>query len=721
VPSFKDTRRRGQRTEDRKRDINFFPHPKSVFCLVSFVLCLLSLTIPSIAQAAEEPIVVNGEKVEYLYEKKKVIGVDNVVITYKDVTLLCDKIVVDMVTKEAVADGHVILLEGEYKFLGEKVHYNFEQQKGKIIEAEARGDPWYGKGDTAAKVEEKEYCIDRGYLTTCNLPHPHYRIQARKVKIYVNDKVEAFHVIVFLGRYPIFYFPYYVHPLRDKRPRVTIVPGRNSRWGYFVLSAWRYYLHEWSRGYIHLDWREKKGLGYGTDYKYNFGYFGKGLSRFYYTNENHVITTEENIEGQSVSEDRWRVQVRHKWYIDSDTLAVGEFNKNSDKLFIKDYFFNDEYEKESQQRTFVSVIKNRPGYNLSLFFQKRTHNFFTVLEKLPELKLELKSQRLRDTDFYYKSTTAFSILQKKYEDTLYERQPKMKANRFDTDHEFSYLTKLFRFLTFNPYFGVRQTWYSVDASCTESKFRSAYTLGTRFSTKFYRVFDINSNVLNLDINGLKHVVTPSIDYKFMPEPSVKASELKQFEPVDAIGPYKGVTLSVVNRLLTKRGQNKSEATLARFTTSTRILIKTIQNKSLDDVNFDLELTPYDWLIMDFESIYNAKENSIDRVNANIAAEVRDSWRLGLSYRFEDDHREGSSDQIVTDTYYQLSPKWKIRSYHRFKKDAGEGGFELEEQKGPALLACRVELSVEKDRRPGGRRRAQGVACYARKGLSRPAV
>ncbi|MBL7069406.1 MAG: hypothetical protein ISS34_06065, partial [Candidatus Omnitrophica bacterium] len=69
----------------------------SILSLLFSLLFFLLLTIPAIAEESEEPIVVNGERVEYLYEQKKVIGVDNVVITYKDVTLMCDKIVVDMV------------------------------------------------------------------------------------------------------------------------------------------------------------------------------------------------------------------------------------------------------------------------------------------------------------------------------------------------------------------------------------------------------------------------------------------------------------------------------------------------------------------------------------------------------------------------------------------------------------------------------------------------
>ena len=652
-----------------------------MFCAAcfSFFFASAALARDTRETVKSEPIVVNGEKVEYLYAEKKVIGIDNVSIVYKDVKLTCDRIVVNMKTKEAVAEGNVVFTQGEYRYLGEKFHYNFENEKGTIIEAEARGEPWYAKGETASKLASEEYSIERGHLTTCNLPYPHYRLQARRVKIYTDNKVEAFHVLVFLGDVPIFYFPYYVHPLKDKRPRVTIVPGRNSRWGYYALTAWRYYLHEWSRGYIHLDYREKKGFGYGLDYKYKFGFFGKGLARVYYTKEDHVVTTEEREDGQSVGENRWRVQLRHKWYMDENTLAVGEFNKNSDKLFIKDYFFLDEYEKESQQKTFLSIIRTKREYNLSLYLQTRIHDFYTVLEKLPELKMEIKSQRVRDTNFYYKSTTSFAILQKKFAETIYGRDPKLKANRFDTNHQLSYQRKIFRFLTFNPYTSTRETWYSEDKNGDDNKFRIANTYGVRFSTKFFKVLDFNTNTFDLDINGLKHIVTPSVNYAYQPEPTVVANELKQFDTIDAIGPRNKVNISVVNRLLTKRGVERNVETVARFTTWTDILIKTKGNKSLDDLNFDLEITPYDWLVIDFDSRYNCKRNSIDMVNTYLAAEKSDHWRIGFSYRFEDDHLAGSNSQFTTDSYYRLGPKWKISSYQRFKKNSNEGTFSLEEQ------------------------------------------
>lgn len=647
-------------------------------CFSLFVILSFIINKPVDAQEEKEPIIVNGDKVEYLYDQKKVVGVNNVVITYKDLLITCDKIAVDMQNKEAIAEGNVVMTQKDSVVRGEKVHYSFETEKGTIIQAEVRREPWYGKGESGSKVDKEEFAIDRGYLTTCDLPHPHYRIQARRVKLFVDDRVEAHHVIFFLGELPVFYFPLYIHPLADKRPRVTIVPGRNSRWGYYVLTAWRYYLHEWSRGYIHIDWREKKGFAEGLDYKYKLGYFGKGLARFYYTRESHVTTGEETETGQSVGEDRWRIQLRHKWQVDKDTLAMGEFHKLSDKLFIKDYFFLDEYDNESQPITYFSLIRTKPNYNLSMYFRVRTQDFFTEVEKLPELKMDVKSQRLRETNFYYKSTNSFALLQKKYEDTIYERE-KLRAGRFDTDHEMSYLANLFGFLTFNPYAGIKETWYSEDAHGNKNELRYVYTLGTRFSTKFYRVFQAQTDALGLDINDLKHIITPSIDYRYTPTPNIKAADLKQFDEVDSIASHHGIALSVVNRLQTKRGNDKEIVNLARFETSTEVLIKPENGKSLDDVRLDLELTPYSWLRIDADTTYDPKELNIKTVNTDIVAEKKDLWRVGLGYRFEDGRLQGTSNQVTADFFYKISPKWNIKAYHRYKKNPDRNNFELEEQ------------------------------------------
>ncbi|MFH1753251.1 MAG: hypothetical protein ABH875_03615 [Candidatus Omnitrophota bacterium] len=637
---------------------------------------------------AKEPIIVNGDQVEYLYDEKKIVGVNNVNIAYKGIVLTCDNIIVHMETREAIAEGHVVLMQDKNIFKGHKIHYNFNTKKGTIIEVEARVPPWYGKGEEAAKTDEKDYIINKGYITTCNLPEPHYRISARTIKLYVDDRVEAYHVVARLGKIPIFYFPFYVHILNDKRPRVTIVPGRNSTWGYYALTAWRYYFHEWSRGYVHVDWREKKGFGTGLDYKYKFGYFGKGLARFYYTHEDHVKTLEEEGTQQDASEDRWRIQLRHKWQVDEDTLAVGEFHKMSDRLFIKDYFFNEEYIADPQPETFFSMIRTKRNYNLSLYFRARTHDFFTVVERLPELALRVKSQRLRDTDFYYKSTTSYTILQKKFDKALY--RPKLRANRFDTGHEISYVKKLFKFLSFNPYAGIEETWFSEDIYNDENKLRNMFTLGANLSTKFYKVYPFTTEALGLNINKLKHIVTPRIGYKYVSTPNIKALDLKRFDRIDGRASHHGVDIEIVNRLLTKN-MSGEEVNLARLTTTTGVLFKRkvivsdetesdkIISSFFDDLRVDLILNPYPWLLLNMDSRYSNERSTIETVNLDAIAFQEDRWKLGLGFRFEDDHFNGSSSQITTEGGYRISPKWKAKCYYRFKKETYEDSFELDEQ------------------------------------------
>ena len=53
------------------------------------------------------PIVVNGDKVEYFHEQKKVIGTGNISIDYEDVKLTCKQVTVYLDTREAIAEGDV--------------------------------------------------------------------------------------------------------------------------------------------------------------------------------------------------------------------------------------------------------------------------------------------------------------------------------------------------------------------------------------------------------------------------------------------------------------------------------------------------------------------------------------------------------------------------------------------------------------------------------------
>ena len=133
----------------------------------------------ALAEGDKKPVVCNGDVVEYFEQERKVVGTGNVVIDYEDVKLTCDKAVVYVDTKDAYCEGDVVLYQEDGIFTGERFVYNFETKKGRAVKGAGITPPVYEKADETSKVAEKEVIMRRGYITTCELDKPHYRIQSK--------------------------------------------------------------------------------------------------------------------------------------------------------------------------------------------------------------------------------------------------------------------------------------------------------------------------------------------------------------------------------------------------------------------------------------------------------------------------------------------------------------------------------------------------------------
>ena len=239
-------------------------------------------------QAAEDEkgqaVVLGGAATyEYYENEKKVVGQGRVEVTYEDVLMNCDKLVFYTDTKKAIVEGNVIVYQKDVVLKGERIEYDFNTKKGTILNPDVQNPPWYGKGKEGEKISDEEYFVRQGYVTTCNLSKPHYRVQARKIYIYPGDKMVAKSVVFYIRNMPILYLPQYVQS--EDRPNITVIPGRNREWGWFLLTAWRYHLSDDVRGNVRLDYRELKGWAKGLDYKYETDEAGEGVFRNYHTDE----------------------------------------------------------------------------------------------------------------------------------------------------------------------------------------------------------------------------------------------------------------------------------------------------------------------------------------------------------------------------------------------------------------------------------------------------
>jgi LPS-assembly protein len=637
--------------------------------------------------ALEQPIIVNGDTVEYSTDNKEISASGNVLIMYKGTKLTCDKITVNTQTKDAKAAGAVRIEDEKGVIEGQEIAYNFNTKTGVILEGEFRAAPYFGSASSIERLNDSAFEAIDGYASTCSFSKPHYRFQAKKIKVYPGDRIKAKGVKFSVGRMPFLYLPYYSHSLKDPIYHVEFSPGKSGAWGPYLLSAWRADLTDSIKGRVYLDYRNKLGTATGFGANYKTAQFGNGDFKFYYTDEKPKTLATEPNEFQ-----RYLVRLRHKWDIDPRTKATLEYYKIRDAKrsidpggnFLKDYFYR-EYEQDAQPLTYALVTHAFDYSNLNLLVQKRTNHWFSQTDKLPELTYNLPDYQIGESPFYFRNISSFSNLEKKSEaladlDDL--------VTRVDTYNQFSLPFKASIF-ALTPYTGLRETYYSQNKEGNSVDPRTVFYSGLDMSTKFYRIFDVNSDFLGMDLNGLRHIVTPNVKYSFNHEPTVSASKLQAFDEIDTITRSNRLTLELINKFQTKRPDEQKKlqtVDLATLTASTAYDFKPkgIGGSRFSDYLFDIELLPYSWLRIDSDSIFDQRENYFKQVNVDLNTILGKERSFGIGHRYE---RKGGKE-LTSQFNWRLSPKWSFRVYQRYQfAEARDKGFKEQEYTFSRDLHC----------------------------------
>ena len=665
------------------------------FILISALLC------SSIAHAQEtaRPVEVNGDQVEFLPREKKVIGTGNVSVDYENVRLTCDKITVYTETKDADAEGNVVLKGPTGDVKGEKVRYNFETKKGEVLKVRVKSGEWYAGGDTADLLPDGSISVKDSYITSCDRENPHYKISSKNVVIYPDNRVVANNVFFKAGNIPIAYLPRYDYSLKADWPTFNIIPGKKKKWGVFALSSYRYDLDEENTFTLRLDEREKWGFGEGLDYKYSFGSFGDGILRTYFT---HQRDRDRDEAGTRAEEERYRAQLRHRWDLSDNVTGLLEYHKMSDVDFTKDYFYREEYDKESSPESYVYLLDREPEYSLSFLTQKRVNHFQSVVERLPEARFNLKDQVLAGLPIYFKTDTSVTNLNSKTANSATDSD----VARFDTYNKLSAPLRVADFISISPFVGTRETFYSKDTNGDEDEFRTAFYTGIDVSTKFAKTYDKEGSFLGVDFNKIHHIVTPTVEYEYIHAPSIASGNLQQFDDIDAIGRISTFSLGLENKLQTKRLVNGKLKTwdLGYLLLSGEYLYKPEDGSKLSNVTGDLELTPFSWLRIESDTQYDPATRDFQSWNADLHINKDEKWSLGFGSRYWQD----TEHELTSQLFYRLNKDLAFRLFGRYDlKEVESNGhkiinrFSSKEISVIKDLHCWIgEMSLEVDRDGG---------------------
>lgn len=620
-----------------------------------------------IAPVPASPVEINGDKVEFLTDQQKVIAEGNVTIAKDNVKLFADRVDFDRTTNIAVAEGHVILEQGNARMIGDRMTFDYATMKGSFDHAKIDSHPFYGTGEKIEKVGDNHIVMKRGYFTTCDHDKPHFQMVSRKIDIYPGDKAVARHVRMLVGPTPLIYLPRYTQNISDKKPMVTFTPGYDKDWGAFLLSQWRYYFSPDFKGVVHLDYRDRKDFAWGIDSNYQTKKYGQGIIRTYYMNERSLAPKKHLWDERlvpTIERERFKAEWRHQWEIDKETNAIWQYSKLSDAQFIEDYFKRQHQEDTTSAGTYFLLTRALPAGILSFRTDKRVNRFESMIERMPEIRYDLASQKLGGSNFYLENLTTFSNFSKVLASPSEDRRETM---RLHTDNEVSYPMKI-SFLELKPFVGGSQTYYSKTKDPSQySVLRGTFRTGADLSTKFYRVFDVETDKFGLDINRLRHIITPSVAYQYLHEPTILSSVLDEFDEIDAKSGGHSIIFGLENKLQTKR-KGKS-VDLLRTSVSTDFLLKEHPGNigGFNAITADVEVTPYRWLNYNLESRYSTRDRQLETVNMDLSLfGPGDKAYMSLGKRWNG----RQDDTMVSEVGYIINSKWSLVVENQYDLDSG---------------------------------------------------
>jgi lipopolysaccharide assembly outer membrane protein LptD (OstA) len=631
----------------------------------------------------DQPIEVNGDKVEYFQNEGKIVAEGSVEIIYGDVKLTCDRIMVDTVKKAADCFGNVKITHPDGVMTGDHIYYDFTAKRGELAKIEVKAFPWFAHASKTARTGDNEYVLNDGFVTTCDYDCPHFRVESKEIKVYPDDKIIAKNAVIYVGNTPVLWMPYYYHPVIQSRAKVQIIPGQSSDWGYFLLTSSRFYIKGNTKFDVLLDYRTKKGFAEGLNFYYfteDFGLkkLGEGTFRTYFIEQNDWGTYDPSVFRDTDStkpELRKRFSWMHRLDFDDRTTGMLEFNKVSDENVIKDYFYN-EYEENSQTPpNYVTVTTAQPNFLFTVSAEKRFNDCYTVTEKLPAAELNIPAQRLWNTYFYYENNMSAAAFNKQY---AFDSQSHEKVERYNTYHRVSYVSKI-GFLNVTPFTQFQESVYSRNMWEDAPLSREMIGGGVGTSCRFHRIYDYNTKAYGLDINGFRHIISPKAEYVYWHQPTTDKDELYQIDEIDAMDRNNSVVLSLENKLQTKRHDGPDLVTVdfARFIAGTEFFFNLKKgnlafenHNKIGDIFLDTELKPYKWLYIESDLTVSPKKEALKRGDVEFVLTHEERFKLGFGYRYEKDVFQ-PRNQLLYDMEYVVNPKWKVGWYERFDMDRGD--------------------------------------------------
>ena len=615
---------------------------------------------------------------------------NGVVVRYGAAWLEADTATVDQNSGAVQATGRVRVQNEDMVWVGEDVAYNFKTRQMQSSSFRAGRAPVYISGGVSGEMlgdsTNHTYTATNAVLTLDDFEKPFFQVRAKKLVIQPGRKFTAHGATLYAGGVPVFFVPVYTQRLDGDGPALLVTPGYDSRFGGFLLGSYGWQWGKAVDGRLHVDYRTKRGFGVGPDMDFQLGQWGDALLRYYYLNDTDPELA-SNL--QPFPSDRQRVEF--KWFASpyTNTTFKSQVSYASDEGLRRE-FFEGEYRRNIQPNTYLEARHFWDNFSLSALAQPRVNDFFNSTERLPEVKLNGFRQQLGATPLFYESESSVGYYRRRFSETNGSTGLDFEAGRADTFHQIILPHTFFGWLNVTPRVGGRLSYYGESegpGAAWQQEDRAVFNTGAEASMKASRLWAGSRSQL-LELDGVRHIVEPSVNYVYVPTPSTKPNQLPPFDyelpslqllpvdfpdynAIDNIDAQNVLRLGLRNRLQTKRDGQLDEFLFWNVFADWRLNPDPGQD-AWSDVWSDFKFKPRSWMTLESVNRLDVEDGQMElSFNAITLQPARSwSWR-GAYFYLRDDFSPNATawglgqESVVSTFYFRLNENWGLRLSHYF--------------------------------------------------------
>jgi len=643
---------------------------------------------------------ISAQAVTFDNKKNLYIAQDDVVITGGKTRLEADYVEFSNKTKDAFAQGNVLLISGEDSISCNSMNINLTTQTGTIKKGTIyiQKNNLYINGENIRKTGKFSYSADKGSITSCSGESPDWKISARDIKVTVEGYGTARDTVLWAKNIPTAYSPFLVFPVQAKRQTGFLIPRITSsdRKGFEYEQPLFIALSRNTDSTIYADYMSDRGTKIGTEFRYVLDNKTKGSIFFDYLEDDKIDDGTDKTKDYSFSttsqrtnSDRFWFRMKHDQDLGHGFTARLDIDVVSDEDYLQEFqdgftgydetkaYFEKEFGRDLDEYD-DTIRKNQLNINKS--WSSYSFNFDalwydninarqqdiddTTLQTLPSLQFNALVQQIGLSKFFYSLDSEYTSFYRQDTSTTL-----VSGQRADIYPRVYLPLKLGKFFNFEPSFGIRQTIWStneftdINGSSDNIRTRQIYDIGAQLSTEIIKIFNPN----NQFVDKIKHEIIPKLEYAFIP--NIIQNDLPSFDDLDRIEEQNSLTWSLTSNFTSKKSRispkgkeitdYRSIAYIKLYQSYDIKKERDDETRPFSDITLDTEFFPNNFIALDMDLSWSPYDSHFKTLNIGNTIMDKRGDSLSTGYRYDSSISESLYSRIdvrLTDAltaYYSI--------------------------------------------------------------------